>query len=179
MWAVASNNHDLPHHKMLRQNVNNFNGGVLVSNNWGASWTDLGHSSGLPTGACTSIAIDPTSPASGRTLWVTVLAKGVYKSTDGGATWVQKNVGLGMPSNINVWQIERTANGTLYCAVTLAMTGTLPGPFTYYPGGLFRSTNGADSWTLVNTTQDASVDRGLQRRPDRHRPNLRRGLRHT
>lgn len=149
MWAVASNNHDLPHWKMLVLNVLGFSGGVLVSNDWGASWSDLGHSTGLPSGAPTSIVVDPTSSESSRTLWVTVLGRGVYKSTDGGAHWTAKNSGLGTANNMNAWQIVRTADGTLYCATTMAASGS-----TYYPGGLYRSTDGGDSWTLVNSTQE-------------------------
>ena len=30
----------------------------------------------------------------------------------------------------------------------------MPGPFTYYSGGLFKSADGGENWTLVNASQD-------------------------
>ncbi len=150
IWTAASNNHDLPHHKMLRQNVMSFTGGVLRSTDFGATWKDLGHSTGLPTGAATSVVLDPSSPAGSRTLWASVLSCGVYKSTDGGSTWVPRNSGLGMPNNLNTWILKRLPDGTLYVSVTLAVDAAR----NSYKGGLFRSHDGGDHWTLVNQNLD-------------------------
>jgi len=146
MWAAASNNHDLPHHKMLRQEVTAFTGGILHSGDFGATWSDIGHSSGLPAGAATSIVLDPSSPVQSRTLWASVLSRGVYKSTDGGSTWVAKNSGLGMPDNLNTWVLKRLPDGALYVSVTLAVDAARKS----YKGGLFRSVDGGDHWVLVN-----------------------------
>jgi photosystem II stability/assembly factor-like uncharacterized protein len=146
MWAVASDNHDLPHHKMLRQDISQFIGGVLFSENYGATWADLGHSTGLPTGAVTSIILDPGSPTDRRTLGVTVLGRGVYKSADGGLTWTDRSSGLGMSNNMNAWKLVRLNDGTLYAAVTLAVDSSR----NSHKGGLFRSTDDGDHWALVN-----------------------------
>ncbi len=150
MWAAASNNHDLPHHKMLRQNVTSFTGGILLSTDFGATWKDLGHGTGLPAGAATSIVLDPASPVGGRTLWASVLARGVYQSTDGGLSWVAKNSGLGMPSNLNTWILKRLPDGTLYVSLTLAVDAARKS----YKGGLFKSDDGGEHWTLVNQNFD-------------------------
>jgi photosystem II stability/assembly factor-like uncharacterized protein len=150
LWAAASNNHDLPHHKMLRQNIAGFAGGILVSTNYGASWRDLGHATGLPTGAATSVVIDPTSPVGSRTLWASVLGRGVFKSTDGGVSWTARNNGLGMPNNLNAWILTRLPDGALYVSVTLAVDSKRKA----YKGGLFKSLDGGDHWTLVNSSFD-------------------------
>jgi len=70
----------------------------------------------------------------------------VYKSTDGGSTWIAKNSGLGMPSNLNTWILKRLPDGTLYVSVTLAVDAARKS----YKGGLFRSDDGGEHWTLVN-----------------------------
>jgi len=150
MWAVASNNHDLPHEKMLRQSgFPTFTGAFLRSTDYGATWTNLGHPlGGGSNGAMTSIAVDPSSPAGNRTIYVTVMGHGVYKSTNDGVSWVAVNTGLSMPSNMNAWQIRIMPDGTLYCALTEAMTPS----YVRYPGALFKSTNGGASWSKVNTS---------------------------
>ncbi len=151
IWGAASNSHDIAGWQKVGQDPNTFTGGVVKSTNWGASWSDLGHSSGLPTGAVTSILLDPTSPSNNRTIYAVVFGKGVYKSTDGGANWTAKNSGLTMgTANTNIYRIERTADGTLYCAITHRRLGD----GTRLKGGLFKSTNGGDSWTLINTNYD-------------------------
>jgi photosystem II stability/assembly factor-like uncharacterized protein len=157
MWAVASDNHDLPHYKMLRQDILQFAGGVLFSEDYGATWTDLGHSTRLPTGAVTSIILDPASPSRQRTLWVTVLGRGVYKSTDGGLNWVNRNAGLGMSNNMNAWKLLRLADSTLYAAVTLAVDSSR----NSHKGGLFRSQDGGNHWALVNANFDLNWIVGL------------------
>lgn len=43
----------------------------------------------------------------------------VYKSTDGGQSWVKKSAGLGAPgTNMRAWRIIRHRDGTLFCLVT-------------------------------------------------------------
>ena len=150
MWAVSSNNHDLPHEKMLRQSgFATFTGAILRSTDSGATWTNLGHPIGANNGAITSIIVDPTSAAGSRTLYCAIMGHGVYKSTNDGVSWTAANNGLGMPSNMNAWMLRRMPDGTLYCALTEAMSGS-----ARYPGALFKSTDGAGTWTKVNTGQE-------------------------
>ena len=151
IWAATSNSHDIPGWQKVGQDPNTFTGGVGISNDWGATWADAGHSNGLPTGAVTSILVDPTSSAGNRTVYAVVFGKGVYKSTDGGANWTVKNTGLTMgTANTNVYRIDRTADGTLYCAITHRRLSD----GTRLKGGIFKSANGGDSWTLINTSYD-------------------------
>lgn len=57
---------------------------------------------------------------------------GVFKSSDNGSTWIQKNVGL---IDLYVFDIMCTSNGYLY------LTGNY---------GIARSTNGGQNWEYVN-----------------------------
>ena len=149
MWAAVSNHHDAPEWKVIRQNVPTLSGGVVISNDHGQTWAEIGHSGGLPNGMVTSIAIDPTSTAAARRMWVTVMGLGVYETNDGGATWVARNSGLGTADDMNCWMIERYSNGDLFCAVTMALDASL----VAHPGGLWKSTDGGLTWAQVNASQ--------------------------
>lgn len=61
----------------------------------GRSWTVVGQpETGLPSGQVWSIAVDPTSPAGNRTLYVTCRGYGVFKSEDDGISWHSISNGL-------------------------------------------------------------------------------------
>jgi PKD repeat protein len=158
IWAAVSNSHDIPGWAKVGQDPDTFTGGVVISADWGVTWSDVGHATGLPTGAVTSILVDPTSPEASRTVYAVVFGKGVYKSTDGGVNWVEKNTGLTMgTANTNIYRIERTADGTLYCAIThRRLTDG-----TRLPGGLFKSTDGGDNWAMINTGYDLYYIQGF------------------
>ena len=92
-WAAMSGTHDLPRPKMWRRSgISNYKGGILVTENSGASWQPV--SAGIGEAAITHILIDPLSAKNNRTLYACAFGKGVYKSTDGGKTWQQKNKGI-------------------------------------------------------------------------------------
>jgi photosystem II stability/assembly factor-like uncharacterized protein len=92
--------------------------------------------------------MDPDSSASGRTLYIAVYGEGVFKSTDGGATWEPRNSGLG--DNLNAWEITRSPDGTLYLVVaynTRFENARLLPELDH--GELYRSADGADHWESV------------------------------
>jgi uncharacterized repeat protein (TIGR01451 family) len=60
---------------------------------------------------------------------------GVYRSTDGGLTWVQKNNGL---TNTNAY------------ALAVSGTNLFAGTFFGLNGGVYRSTDNGDNWTAIN-----------------------------
>jgi len=66
--------------------------------------------------------------------------RGVFKSTDRGATWLQKGI-IGTNPNWGVYEMVHSFRdpGLLYAA--------LPGG-----GGIYKSINGGDNWTPVNST---------------------------
>ena len=63
----------------------------------------------------------------------------VWKSADGGESWSHSSVGLSYPEGQepikSVWSLARAADGSLYAGVE--------------PAGLFRSTDGGESWVPV------------------------------
>lgn len=105
-------------------------GGLFRSLDYGATFTFL--SSGVPSFVHSVAAHRPTS-----TLYVGTSFDGVYKSTDGGASWTPARAGLptspGGYSNIYELSIDPNAGSSKVYAAT---TG----------GGVFRTTDGGASW---------------------------------
>ena len=112
--------------------------GVFKSTNGGTSWT--GVNSGLPANPIVyALAIDPVTPA---TLYAGT-DSGVFKSTNGGTSWNPFNSGLAAPS-AQALAIDPTTPATLYAGAWN------PGDY-FNSGGVFKSTNGGNSWTGFNS----------------------------
>ena len=143
MWSVMSGTHDLPRMRMFRKpgSTAGFHGGVVVSEDGGNSWAIS--SRGLPDMAATHILLDPNSPPDARILYVTGFGRGVFKSIDGGKSWLAKNTGLPATEPLT-WRMAMDRNGALY-VVTIRRSedGTYGSD---RDGGLFRSTDGAETW---------------------------------
>jgi len=145
MWAVMSEVHDLPRPKMWRnRGVSNYRGGVVVSRDGGKSWKSS--SGGLGQTAPTHILLDPASPVGSRTLYVCAFGKGVYKSVDDGKNWMRKNKGLAGSEPL-AWHLERTPGGILYLVVARRSEDGSIGDEK--DGAIYRSTDGAESWTKL------------------------------
>jgi hypothetical protein len=130
-------------------------GGVFKSTDSGASWSAV--NTGLPSGdlgpSVQALAIDPLTPS---TLYAGGLAdpfsgtRGMFKSTDGGASWTAINTGL-TTINVRMLAIDPKTPSTLYAGTA------------YYNEsmtvGVFQSTDGGASWSPVNTglTEDLDV----------------------
>lgn len=117
--------------------------GMSKSTDGGANWVDLRTSFGCISG----IAIDPQNPA---TVYAGSWYGGVYKSTDGGASWSAASAGL--------------PGAGLYGAYVQALTMDQQNPGTLYAAGLFapgsgvfKSTDGAATWTGTSTGIQANV----------------------
>jgi len=144
MYAATSNRHDIPHWTHISSNTARHAGGVCVSEDGGITWKVLG--TGQPKLPCTSIAIDPRSPKGKLTLYATYYEGGVYKSTDNGATWTRKSEGLGNPGNLHALSVQvHPKTGDLYCSIT-AHRHESEFPI---PGGIWKSTDGGDSWSDI------------------------------
>ena len=139
LYAACSDQHDIAHWTNIEGACEK--GGVCVSRDWGATWAPIG--TGLPNAPATSIVLDPRSPVTARTLYVTQFGVGVYTSTDGGATWRPRSVGLGSNGNRHVYRLKLCDDGTLYCTIT----GRRKQRSFPVPGGLYRSRDGGRSWT--------------------------------
>jgi photosystem II stability/assembly factor-like uncharacterized protein len=105
--------------------------GVLKTVDSGATWTTA--NGALPTANISALAIDPTGPS---TLFAGTDA-GVFKSTDGGGSWIAANDGLaGTPQvTVNALAMDSGSPASLYAATS---------------GGLFKTVDGAASWTSIN-----------------------------
>ena len=146
IYGAASNRHDIPHWTHINDNTPRHSGGVIVSDNYAVNWRKIGR--GLPPKPCTSIALDRANSTKDRlVLYVTMFEEGVYKSTDSGKTWVKKSKGLGRPRNKHALQVQvQPGTGDLYCSITAHRRGARDFPV---PGGLWKSTDGGDSWVEI------------------------------
>ena len=99
----------------------------IKSTDYGATWTQTGsgtlpsHRLGLPNWAACGLAVDPNSPSSSRTLYITMNGN-VYRSTNDGASF----------SNVLTTTVSRTA------------VDMFNSNYVYAGGdaGMYRSTNG-------------------------------------
>ncbi len=122
-------------------------GGIWKSTNLGTTWTPIFDS--FPVASIGDIAIAPSNPdilyvGSGESnnRQSTTRGDGVYKSTDGGETFV--NVGLEDTHHISRVFVDPNDPDVVY----VAAMGHLWGPNE--ERGLFKTTDGGRSWTNTN-----------------------------
>ena len=149
-WSVWSNCHDLPRPKMyLNGQFKTRRGGVCRTEDGFEHWTVS--SDGLPEGiAPTSLLLDPKSQKDSRTLYITAMGDGVYRSLDDGKTW--QNCSRGIEGNMNVWKIFRDEAGTLF---VLVARGLEDGVET--DGAMYKSTDGAESWEMITLPEKVNA----------------------
>ncbi len=145
------------------------NGGVWKSTDGGTTWS-IANFDQQPSIAIGSIAI---APSDHNTIYVgtgeenfsgdSYYGAGVMKSTDGGATWVQKgasvfvgpfSAGLFPGGGARIGSIAvHPTNKNLVLAGVQINTGTNTGPLT---PGIFCSSDGGDTWTLIPAVSGAA-----------------------
>jgi len=141
MYAATSSRHDIPNWTAVAplKPGPNARGGICISDDAGVTWKPS--TNGLPLLPCTSICLDPRDS---KTIYTTVYEGGCYKSTDGGQTWVNKSTGLGNKGNLHAYKVfVHPKTGDVYCSITAFRINGNEFPV---PGGLWKSTNGGDSW---------------------------------
>jgi len=125
-------------------------GGVWKTTNGGQSWTAL--TDNLPSLAMGSLAIDPRNPeiiyaATGEAHFSvdSYYGAGIFKSTDGGATWIN----IGGPSfptssrpRISKIFIDPNNSNILYA-------GVASNTVTNSANGFYRSTDGGNAWSKL------------------------------
>ena len=119
--------------------------GVVRSDDGGATWAPS--NVGLPRPHVRSLVAAPDS----QTVWAAVAANGaaiggIWKSVDGGRTWLPSNTGL-------AHQISPDPSLTpTYNAIAMAPSDPnvlYTADRSYFSTGIYRSTDGGDSWTVV------------------------------
>lgn len=103
------------------------NAGVGKSIDSGATWQSV--SSGLPSNFVTDLAIDPKTPT---TLYAASASGGLYKTTNGGASWIVANFGLTSPI-----AIDPTTPANVYAR-------------GINNDGLFKSIDRGTTWNSIN-----------------------------
>ncbi len=158
MWGAFSGQHDLPRPKDWRRNSpKNFMGGVAVSTDGGLHWTPS--ISGMPEHSITHILLDPTSPVGSRTLYACAFGLGVYKSTDSGKTWTQKNNGIAGDEPF-AWRITLSQDGSLYLVISRRSDGK--DYSAALAGALYRSTDKAEHWQRMEMPAGVTGPTGLE-----------------
>ena len=143
------------------------NRGVFVSTDNGATWVNSGE--GLPHGNPYDITTHPTdtqvawvSMGDGPEVGGNIVAGGIWKTTDGGATWAGANVGLSIISNA-----DRANTGSFHQIVVAPSDPDRLYTSNVAPGqaAIYRSDNGGDSWSIIAD--------GSTRRPNAYEGALR------
>ncbi|HRI23362.1 MAG TPA: hypothetical protein PLZ45_01745, partial [Ferruginibacter sp.] len=122
------------------------NGGVWKTNDYGRTWKPIFDDQ--PTGSIGDIVVSPSNPqviyvGSGEGLQRPDLSvgDGIYKSTDGGTTWI--NTGLKEGQQIGGLAIDPKNENRVFAAVL----GRPYGPNT--ERGVYRTTDGGKTWEKV------------------------------
>lgn len=166
IFAVWSSLHDFPRGKMTRNPkwMENGKGGVAVSEDGGQSWKSTTEGMGIDTPA-TYIVLDQNSPVGNRTLYVAAFGKGVFKSTDDGKTWILSNNGI--EGSLAAFEITIQPDGTLFL-----ITSATPQHKNrklgreVFMGAVYKSIDGADSWTRLNVGEKVKFPNGLTYDPN-------------
>jgi photosystem II stability/assembly factor-like uncharacterized protein len=157
VWAVASGTHDLPRPKMWRHTaISRYRGGAIQSDDGGRTWRKSGE--GMPETAATHILLDAKSPRNARTLYVAAFGRGVYKSLDGGSTWVLKNLGIAGEEPF-AWRLAQDANGGLYLVVARRSEDGRIGDWG--DGAIYFSSDGAEHWSKVKLPEGVNGPNSL------------------
>jgi photosystem II stability/assembly factor-like uncharacterized protein len=140
--------------------VENWPGGFGTSTDGGMTWTMT--MEGMPKAPITHFAVDPTSPAGARTIYACVFGRGLYKSTDNGKSWQQKNNGITKQQPF-CWRIVRANDGALYLLIARRSENGEIGDLN--DGELYVSRDGAENWTKRPLPDGCNGPNGLAVHP--------------
>jgi photosystem II stability/assembly factor-like uncharacterized protein len=110
--------------------------GIYISADDGSTWTKAG-SAGLPDSAAGGDALNVASRPGA--LFVQTVHAGIFRSTDGAATFTKLDTG-GQGPRYAALAFDPANAKTAFVSANETQGG---------PGGLFKTTNGGQSWTPV------------------------------
>jgi photosystem II stability/assembly factor-like uncharacterized protein len=129
-------------------------GGVLKSVDGGNTWAPI--SDAVPSLSVGDLSIDPANPnrlylgtGEANSSGDSYAGTGIYRSTDSGATW--EHIGLPNSHHIGKIAIDPTNSNRIFVAATGKLFGTNP------DRGIYRSTDGGDSWQQVHFVSDSTA----------------------
>jgi len=143
-------------------------GGVWKTTNYGQSWKNVSDGS-FATGSIGAIRVAPTNPdvvyvgtGSDGMRSNVIIGKGIYKSTDAGDSW--NFIGLKNVGQIGAVEVHPDDENTVYLAA-------IGNPFgSNSDRGVFKTTNGGESWEQVLYISDKTGVCDLEICPDN--PNI-------
>jgi len=113
---------------------------MYKSVNGGLSWDMINW--GLPYLYINSLAIDPQDPS---ILYAGTYAHGVYKTTDGGASWASTGPGMSPLPIVYTLAVDPVTPNVVYAGTR----NQQPGP--PWGGGLYKTVDGGASWKLYKS----------------------------
>ncbi|MBK7403257.1 MAG: hypothetical protein IPJ41_01155 [Phycisphaerales bacterium] len=155
--------------------VGGADGGVWKTTNGGSTWTPL--TDHMPTTSTGAIAVDPTNDqivyvGTGEANYAnhSRYGLGVFKSTNGGASWTQLAESTFAGRTFSKIVIDPSDTSVLYAAVARAggfpaLAGAKSHPGRNGPVGVFKSTDAGANWTLLAgglpavEASDVAIDR--------------------
>ena len=113
------------------------------------TWTQTGPDT--LGGRTRALAIDVTDV---NTIIAGAVSGGIWKSTDGGANWTQTLTSSQLLSVTSIAQDTRAGQENTWYAGTGEYSGNSAGATgaSFYGDGIYKSTDGGDSWTLLAST---------------------------
>jgi len=139
-------------------------GGVWKTTNYGKTWKNVTDGTSLTTGAIGAVAVAPSDTSviyagtgSDGIRSNVISGRGMYKSTDAGETW--EFIGLEDSGQIGRLAVDPGDRDRVYAAAT-------GGPFgKNEQRGVFRTTDGGETWEKVLYPSDSTGAYGLAMNP--------------
>ncbi|MDP3582981.1 MAG: sialidase family protein, partial [Ignavibacteria bacterium] len=126
--------------------------GSQVKNAQALSWTERGPNN--VAGRIRALAIDVRSTSDPITMLAGGASGGMWKSTDGGSTWVKKTTATQLHSVTCVAQDTRSGSqDTWYYGTGENISNSASGEgATYFGNGVFKSTDNGETWAQLAST---------------------------